>query len=109
MNVENEMGDMIVVGGFQFVLVAVWLHAIRMDRGWFMPPSPLEGSTVNRGRESWGQIHLAFGIASVVIMQIIDMSIAFAGYKAVFAALDMTLLIRLFFFVSVRPGQPWRA
>ena len=92
------MGDEVVVGGFQVVLVAVWLYAMGKDRGWFTPPSPLEGSSVVRGAESWGQINLAFGIASVVVMQIIDMSDAFAGYKAVVAALDITLLVRLFFF-----------
>lgn len=36
------------------VLVATAVYGLRMDKGWLMPQSSLEGSSLKRGEKSWG-------------------------------------------------------
>lgn len=90
--------DQIIMGGFQLLLVVLAIYGLRMDKGWFMPRSPLEGSSVQRGPESWNQLDFAFGIVSVNLLQVIGNSDAFPGVMFGLGLLDLTLLIYLFFF-----------
>jgi hypothetical protein len=53
---------------------------------------------VIRGKQSLLKFEFAWGILSFVIVELINISNAFAGYKLIFAALDVSLLFYLCFF-----------
>jgi hypothetical protein len=90
--------DQIVLGAFQLVVLGTVLNGVRRDKGWFMPHSALEGSSIKRGETSWKLLDLAFGIVSVNVLQIIVSSDAFPGWNATLAFFDLMAMIYLFFF-----------
>jgi len=90
--------DQIVLWGLPFNLVATALYGLRKDKGWLMPPSPFEGSSLKRGPESWNHLNLAFGIVSVNVLQIIGSSDALPGCRATLGFIDLAAMIYLFFF-----------
>jgi len=53
---------------------------------------------VIRGKESLLKFEFAWGILSFVLIELINISSAFSGYKLIFAALDVSLLFYLCFF-----------
>lgn len=57
-------------------------------------------TTVIRGDESWSQLALSYGVASVVTLQIINVSAAFDGYKVIISLFDLAVLLYLCFFNS---------
>jgi hypothetical protein len=90
--------DQIVIGAFQVVLLGTVLNGLRRDRGWFMPPSPFDGSSVSRGETSWKALEFAYAIVSVNVLQIMASSDAFPGWNTTLAFLDLVAMIYLFFF-----------
>jgi hypothetical protein len=99
---EDNMGvptlDQFAVCGFQVVLVLLVLSGLLKDRGWFVPHSPFEGSSVQRGETSLRQHGVAFGFTSVSVLQIIGSSDAFPSCKATLGFLDLAAMAYLFFF-----------
>ena len=90
--------DQIVVGAFQLILLGTVLNGLRRDKGWFMPPSALAGSSVTRGETSWKLLEFAYAIVSVNVIQIIVSSNAFPGWNATLAFFDLVAMVYLFFF-----------
>jgi hypothetical protein len=90
--------DQVAVGVFQILLLFVLLYAIRRDKGWFMPPSALEGSKIQRGKESWEILIFAYTIVTVNVLQIIGSSNAFPNCKALLGFIDLVAMLYLFFF-----------
>ena len=55
---------------------------------------------LKRGPESWNKLYLAYGIASVVVMQVINSAEACVGHKTLISVVDLVLLFYLFFYNS---------
>jgi hypothetical protein len=90
--------DQIVVGVFQIILLGAVLNGLRRDKGWFMSPSALEGSSATRGETSWKLLEFAYAIVSVNVIQIIVSCNAFPGWDATLAFFDLVAMVYLFFF-----------
>jgi hypothetical protein len=90
--------DQVTVCGFQLLLALLVLFGLLRDQGWFVPRSPFEGSSVQRGGTSLGQLGVAFGFTAVSVLQIIGSSDAFPGCKATLGFLDLAGMAYLFFF-----------
>ncbi len=94
----NVAADQIVLWALPIVLVATALYGLRRDKGWLLPPSPFEGSSLTRGPESWNRLNLAFGIVSVNVLQIVGSSDALPSCRAALGFVNLAAMIYLFFF-----------
>ena len=103
---ENEMdsfyfllNDRVIFPIFEIAFIGLCIFAFLRERGWFAKKSSVV-ATVKRGEESWKKFNLAFGIASVVLMQIINSANFLKGYKTIISIFDLSMLIYLAFFNS---------
>ena len=64
---------------FLFFIFAVWKN--RQFRS--------SGGTITRGEKSWNYFYLAYGIASVIMIQIISVSDSLKGYKGIISVLNV--------------------
>lgn len=69
------------------------------EHGWFRWHGGATPS-VKRGEKGWGYFPLAYGIASVVLLQVINVAEALEGYKTLISLLDLLILTYLVFFNS---------
>lgn len=103
---------------FQGGLVLLWIFALSQDRGliaWFrklrkkvrtlfskrtggLTLSGEFSATVKRGPESWNKFNLAYGILSVLVVQVVSASSAYEEHKVFFSLLDLGLLLYLCFY-----------
>ena len=90
--------DQIAVGTFQILLLLTAANGFRRDKGWFMPRSAFEGSSMKRGETSWRLLEFAYAIISVNVIQIVVSANAFPGWNATLAFFDLVAMIYLFFF-----------
>ena len=91
------LGDACLLYVFQFVLLVLFIFAELMDMEIFAKPTGAD-ATVQRGPESWRLLNFSFGIIAVNVLQIINSADDTAKFKVLMSALDLGLLIRLFFF-----------
>ena len=90
--------DRITVFGFQGVLAVLLLYGVLRDRGWFVPRSPFEGSSIQLGETSLRYLGVSFGFTAVSVLQIIGSSETYASCKATLGFLDLAGMTYLFFF-----------
>jgi len=97
--VRTLLGDRVIFPLFEFLFFGVFLYAVARERGWFTKRGRL-ARRAKRGEKSWGYFNLAYGIASVVLLQIINVADALEGYKTVISLVDLVILTYLAFFNS---------
>ena len=97
--VGTLLSDKVIFPLFEFLFFAVFLYAVAKERGWF---TKHRGATlrVKRGEKSWGYFNLACGVASVVLLQVINVAEALQGYKTIISLVDLLILTYLAFFNS---------
>lgn len=83
---------------FQLLFFALFLYAVAKERGWLTRRGI--ALRVKRGEKSWGHFNLAYGIASVLLLQVINMADALQGYKTIISLVDLLILTYLAFFNS---------
>lgn len=91
--------DQIIFPLFEVFLLVVFLYAIAKEHRWFMKSTGAM-LTVKRGEKSWSYFNLAYGIASVVLLQVINVSEALKGYKTIISLANLFMLFYLAFFNS---------
>lgn len=57
-------------------------------------------ASVKRGEKGWNYLYLAYGVLSVIVIQIISLSDFGKGYKVAIALVDLCTLLYLTFFDS---------
>src|SRR3954463_11857781 len=99
--------DKYVFPVFELALGLLFLYALGRDLRLFQRfrrryfPRPLEATlSVIRGPESQRQFHLAYGLLSVIVLQIINAAEALHGYKTILSILNVTVLVYLCYFSS---------
>lgn len=55
-------------------------------------------ATIKRGEQSWKDFNLVYGILALIVLQVINTSEAFKGYKTFITLLDLGLLLYLCFY-----------
>ena len=53
---------------------------------------------LQRGKESWQKLYIGFGIASLVMVQLISLSEFARGYKVIISVIDLACLVYLVFY-----------
>ncbi len=71
-----------------FIVIAVWRNS-RFKRS---------GGSVKRDQKTWNYFYLAYGIASVIMIQIISVSDWGKGYKVIISVANIGLLLYVTFF-----------
>lgn len=97
--VRTLLNDRVIFPLFEFLFFGVFLYAVARERGWFTKRGRLT-RRAKRGEKSWGYFNLAYGIASVVLLQIINVADALEGYKTLISLVDLVILTYLAFFNS---------
>jgi hypothetical protein len=93
------LSDVVIFSLLQLYLIAVFIYAIRMEAGWFRKRSNLI-MTVKRGEKSWDYFNIAYGVALLILVEIIGSTEAFVGYKTAITIIDVVMLTYLAFFNS---------
>ncbi|MFQ5465590.1 MAG: hypothetical protein ACE5EI_06655 [Thermodesulfobacteriota bacterium] len=90
------LGDSVILVALHVGLLILLVYAVRDER----KRKRDTGSklSVVRGEKSWNYLYLAYGISSVVVIQIISVSESGKGYKVFITVLDMGVLFYLTFF-----------
>lgn len=99
MYLDILLSDQIIFPLFEVFLLLVFLYAIVKEHRWFMKSTSVVLS-VKRGEKTWNYFNLAYGIASVVLMQVINVSEALKGYKTIISLANLLILFYLAFFNS---------
>lgn len=97
--VGTLLSDEVVFPLFESLFLALFLYALAKERGWFTKPRGIT-LRVQRGEKSWGYFNLAYGIASIVLLQVINVAKAFEGYKTFISLVDLFMLTYLAFYNS---------
>ncbi|TAK62768.1 hypothetical protein [Methylobacter sp.] len=91
------IGDATSFAAFQAIFVTLFLYAFVKDRGWFKRKSGLT-ATVKRGKESWANFHLMYGLLAVVFAEVINTTETLKGFKTIITLADLSVLFYLCFF-----------
>ncbi len=89
--------DAIVFSAFQAIFLALFLYAFVKDRGWFTRDTGCS-ATVKRGKESWANFHLMYGLLVVVFVEVINTTETLKGFKTIITLADLSVLSYLCFF-----------
>ena len=91
------LGDEVVFPGFQLAFLLLLVYAYVKDRGWLRPKTGAT-LTVKRGKESWSNFHLMYGLLAVVFVEVNNTAEALKGFKTIITLFDLALLFYLCFF-----------
>lgn len=97
MNVCFYLSDKFIFPLFEGVFLLLFIYALLHEKGFLRKQSNLKMS-VKRGEKGWDNFPLAFGINSIVLMQIINSADALHGYKTIISITNLLMLIYLIFF-----------
>lgn len=97
MNVCFYLGDKFIFPLFEGVFLLLFIYALLHEKGFLRKQSNLKMS-VKRGEKGWENFTLVFGIASIVLMQIINSADALHGYKTIISMINLFMLIYLVFY-----------
>lgn len=92
------LSDKFVFPLFEAAFLVLFVYAVLRVRGWFVHKTGIN-ATVKRGQESWNLLfNLAFGLASVILIFIIDSTEAMVGYKTLISIVNLAMLLYLALF-----------
>lgn len=94
--VRTLLSDRVIFPLFELLLLGLCLYAVAKERRWFARG---RGATlsVKRGEISWGYLNLAYGIVSVVLLQVVIVAEALEGHKTIISLVDLVILAYLTF------------
>ena len=91
------IGDATVFSVLQAIFLALFLFAIVKDRKWLTRDTGFS-ATVKRGKESWANFHLMYGLLAVVFVEVNTTTEVFKGFKTIITLVDLSVLFYLCFF-----------
>ncbi len=98
-NLYIQLSDNVIFPAFEILFAGLFLFAFLREYGLFVKKTGVT-AIVTRGEESWNKFYLAFGIVSVVLMQVINSADALKGYKTIISITNLAMLVYLVFFNS---------
>jgi len=93
------ISDKVIFPAFEGLFFSLFLYAVAKEIGWFKKKTRVV-PIVKRGEKSWNYFYLAFGIISIILMQVINSSEALKGYKTFISLTNLLMLLYLAFFNS---------
>jgi len=91
--------DQVVFPLLQLYLVFVFVYAFAKESRWFRKKSNLS-LAVKRGEKSWDYFHVAYGIALLILVEVVGSTEALTGHKTLISVVDIVILTYLAFFNS---------
>jgi hypothetical protein len=98
-NASALLSDSFVFPLLQGCLFLIFIYAWSRERRWFKRSVSLSGK-VFRNPETWENFPLAWGILSLIFVEVNNMTESMKGYKTVITLLDIAALLYLCFFTS---------
>lgn len=103
-NMINKIfGDWVIFTFIQFLFLVFFMFVFMIDKKFFKNKNKNKSSLiveVKRGEISWGYFHFTYGLLSILILEIINTTEAFKGYKTLITITDLSMLLYLCFFSS---------
>jgi len=84
---------------FEVCFLVLFMYALLREKRWLRSKDALE-TTIKRGEKSWTVFDFAFGILSVVLMQIINCAETLFGYKTFISIMNILMLLYLVYWNS---------
>ncbi len=88
--------DGVILITFEFLFLGLFVYALRIR--WVIKRRTGAIAIITRGEESWQKLYIAFGIASLVILQLVNLSEFGRGYKVIISIIDLVCLVYLTFY-----------
>lgn len=88
--------DCFILPLFELLFLVVFFYALALEKGWIKSSGP---AIIRRG-ENFNYFQIAYGITTLVLIQIINSAEALKGYKTIISFIDLVLLTYLTFFNS---------
>ena len=92
------LSDKVIFPLFEVIFFGLFVFAVLRERGGTKKTGAI--AIVKRGQESWNKLNLAFGLGSIVLMQVINSADALEGYKTIISTANLAMLVYLTFFNS---------
>jgi len=93
------LSDKVIFPVFEISFLLLFFYAFLKEKGFFKNKSRSKLSVI-RGKESWNNFYLAFGIASIILIQVINSANALRKYKMIISIINLIILVYLTFFNS---------
>jgi hypothetical protein len=93
------LSDKIIFPAFEISFFLLFFYAFLREKGFFINKSRSKLS-VTRGKESWNNFYLTFGIASIILIQVINSANSLRNYKTIISIINLIILVYLTFFNS---------
>ncbi len=97
--VRMVLSDRVIFPFFELLFFALFLCAVAKECRW-LPRDREAFARVKRGEISWGYLSLAYGIVSVVLLQVINVAEVLEGHKTIMSLVHLVMLAYLTFFNS---------
>ncbi len=91
------LSDKVIFPVFEISFFLLFFYAFLREKGFFINKSGVKLS-VKRGKESWNNFYLTFGIASIILIQVINSSNSLRDYKTIISIINLIVLVYLTFF-----------
>lgn len=91
------ISDKVIFPLFEVAFLLLFIYAFFYEKASFKKKGNLKVD-VKRSKDTWENFPLAFGIVSIVLMQIINSADALYGYKTFISIVNLLMLIYLSFF-----------
>ena len=91
------LSDKVIFPVFEISFFFLFFYAFLREKGFFINKSGVKLS-VKRGKESWNKFYLTFGIASIILIQVINSSNSLRDYKTIISIINLIELVYLTFF-----------
>jgi hypothetical protein len=99
MNVCFYFSDKFIFPLFEGAFLFLFVYALLHEKG-FLRNQSRSKLSVKRGKESWNNFYLTFGIASIILIQVINSANALRNYKTIISIINLIILVYLTFFNS---------
>ena len=93
------LSDKVIFPVFEISFFLLFFYAFLREKSFFINKSRSKLS-VKRGKESWNNFYLAFGIASIILIQVINSANTLRNYKTIISIINLIILVYLAFFNS---------
>lgn len=90
-------GDSVIFSLLQILILLLFAYAFVKDKGWLKKKGSID-AVVKRGEQSWSYFPIAFGILSVVIIEVIGITDTLGNYQAILIIINLLILLYLCFF-----------
>ena len=96
--VEALLSDTAIFILFEVFFTTIFIYAYAKEHKWFNKKEGALEIVIKRGEKGWDNFNLAYGIASIIVLQLINSTEALKGYKTIISLYNLMSTLYLFFY-----------